>query len=176
MIVRAAWLALALVACGDPGAPVTTGPSALEQAIARDLSARLAGAVTARCTTFASIPLICRARLPDGGELRIRIAGSRGAWAWRVEDRIDTAPIQAYVQGVLGDLGVAQTASCPPLSRERRIACALTGGGVAFVEVAASGRLSLELELDPAAAAARVAPAADRDLARLSRALQAAGR
>lgn len=171
-----AWLVVALLACnGDPVTPRALARSVLDQAIAHDLSARVGQPVTAHCATFAGIPLACRAHLPDGSELKIRISPGRDGWRWRVEDRIETAPIQAYVQGVLGDLGIAQTAHCPALPRERRIACSLSGGGIAFVEIAATGQLSLELELDPAAAVARSVPPADRELARMSLALHRLG-
>src|SRR5262249_24967675 len=124
------------------------------------------------CHGIVGIPIACHAKLPDGSDVRIRVTSAAGAWEWQLEDRIDTAAVQAYVDGVLGDLGLAQTARCPPLSRERRIACALSGGGVAFVDVAASGQLSLELALDAAAATARSVPTPQRDLVRMSRALQ----
>ncbi len=171
MVARSTF-ALVLAACRGPAAsPPAQGPTPLEQAIAYDLSARVGAPVAAHCGSIAGVPLVCHARLPDG-EVKIRVTSAGGAWEWHVDDRIDTAPVQAYVEGVLGDLGIAQTVRCPALPRQRRITCPLSGGGVALVEVAAGGQLSLELELDPAAANARTSASADRDLARMSHALE----
>jgi hypothetical protein len=56
----------------------------------------------------------------------------------------------------------------------QRLACTLSGGGAACVQVAADGALSLELALDPATAAARGSAATEADLLHRSRALDKA--
>src|SRR5439155_25911510 len=124
----------------------------------------------------------CRAELA-GLALPIRVAADGSAWAWNVDGRVvDTAPIAAYVDGMLADLHVKQTASCGAkvvyLPRGERLACALSGGGRAFVDVAPGGALAVELALDRAAAAARGEPSTperDRELDKMSRALEGGG-
>jgi len=168
------WVAaLVLVGCGR-GEPATEGPLPVESAIAHELTARFHAPVTARCTVVAGVPVACRAAL-DGVQLPVAVAGR----AWRLVGRfVETAPIAAYVQGVLADLGVTQHASCGPrvqtLMPGARVVCTLSSGGAAFVDVARDGSLALELALDRSAASARgedTTADRERDLERRSREL-----
>jgi hypothetical protein len=162
-----------LSACGRT-APGAAPPSPLETEIARELTARAGGPVTVTCA-----PRACRAELPDRTVLPIRVAEAGSAWTWQVEGLVvDTPPIAAYVDGVLADLHVAKTASCGAklqlVPRGERLACTLSGGGTAFVEIASNGAISVELALDSGAAAARGEPSTperDRELDKMSRAL-----
>jgi hypothetical protein len=172
---------LIATACGDGTegrAPITPAP--LETGIARELTARFGVPVTATCAWLAGMPLACRAVLPDATVLPVALSGAGPAWDWRIPGRVvAVAPIAAYVQASLADLGIAQTASCGPsvqrLAPGARITCALSGGGVAFVDVTVGGEVSLELALDPATAMLRRAPISDRELVGTSRALEHLG-
>lgn len=154
--------------------------SPLETAIARDLTARLATPVSASCVVAANIPVRCEATLVDGTKVPIEIASEGKEWSWRVAGLVvETAPIAAYVEATLADLHVAQHASCGPrvvvVQPGDRIGCKLTAGGMAFVRFARDGTASLELELEPASAAARgepVTPQRDLELTSISRALE----
>lgn len=168
MLLRIACAAL-VASCGrDDGAPPRLPPETL---IARDLTARLGMPVTVRCIAFG---VRCQVTLGDGSESPIWVTSAGSAWEWRSAGlAIDTAPITAYIDGVLADLGIAQTARCAPrIAHARRLACGLSGGGAAFVSIARDGQLALELALDPHAAAARSGPADDRELVRASHALE----
>jgi hypothetical protein len=168
---------LTIAACSDREpreAPPRELP--LETRIARELTAKLGVPVTTRCAVVGGTPIACHAVLADGTPLPIAIA----AGSWQIPGHvIATAPIQSYVQGVLHDLGVAQQATCGPAVRRlapgERIACSLSGGGEAFVEIARDGALAVELDLDPAAAAARTHGESDAELVRRSRALDREG-
>jgi hypothetical protein len=158
--------------------------SPIETAIARDLTARFGTPVTTKCWFAINVPVKCAATLHDGTELPIAIDNaSKTEWGWRVDGLvIHTAPVREHVQAALAALHVTQTASCgnpivviPP---GERLTCPLSGGGAAFVTVAADGSTSLEVELDPTAAAARSEErTADRDhaLATESKALESQG-
>lgn len=169
------WL-VALIACGDPPAAEPSRASPLESGIARELTARFGAPVTTRCAFVGGVPFACEVTVADQ-TLPVAVAGDGAAWAWQLDGRVvATAPITAYVDGVLADLGVAQTARCgQPVVRVppgTRIACALSGGGTAFVALALDGTTSLELALDPAVARIRAEPAHDPELVRASRALE----
>jgi hypothetical protein len=171
---------VSLAACGDHTSRQPPRRSPLETAIARDVTARFGMPVTASCTVAAGIPVACEAALVDGTKLPIEIRSEGTEWAWRVAGIVvDTAPVAAYLDATLGDLHVAQHASCGAryvvVQPGDRIGCRLSAGGTAFVRVAADGTTSLELDLDPASAAARgepVTPARDRELTSISRALE----
>jgi hypothetical protein len=162
------WLAFA--GCADSRS--NDAPPPLETAIARALTARFGVPVTTRCAIIGGTPIACHASLADGTQLPIAIAGKTWHLAGRV---VETAPIAAYVQGVLADLGRSERATCGPAVQRvapgQRIACALSGGGAAFVEIASNGALAVELALDRAAAAARTSGEPERELLRRSRAL-----
>jgi hypothetical protein len=175
------WRALALVsslailACGHHGTD-DRGPPELETTIARALTTRFGVPVTTRCAVVADVPVSCQASVVDGTVLPIALERTEAGVRWQVAGPvIETAPIARYVGGVLADLGIAQRAACGPvvqrLVRGQRLACTLSGGGAAFVQVAANGALSLELALDPATAVARGSAAADAELLHRSRAL-----
>lgn len=170
---------IALVACGEHGPSEPARRPPIELDVERELAARFGGAVTARCAVVAGVPMACLAVI-DGLALPVAVEAAGSAWTWRIDGRVvATAPVVAYIDGVLGDLGVAQTARCGPaavrLPPGQRLPCKLSGGGVAFVDVAREGRVSLELALDPAVAAIRAEPVPDRELVRASRALERTG-
>jgi hypothetical protein len=165
-------------ACGHHEPPERALPP-LETTIARDLTARFGLPVTTRCAIIGDVPVVCQAVISDGTALPIALERAGVGVHWRVAGRVvETAPIAAYVGGVLADLGIAQRAICgPPVQRlapGKRLACTLSGGGAAFVQVASDGALSLELALDPAAAAARGTAETDADLLHRSRELDKA--
>jgi len=169
---------LALVACRDREASKVR-QSPLETAIARDLTAKLAGPVTATCKIVA-VAATCEAVLADGTKLPIEVTSEGKEWSWRVAGFVvETAPIVAYVDAVLADMKLAQTASCGPrvafVSPGERLGCKLSGGGMAFVQLGKDGDASLELDVDPASGSARgelVTPERDRELTAISRALE----
>ncbi len=171
---------MALAACGDRKPSGAARKSPLEVAIARDLTAKLGQPVTSSCTTTMLGVAKCDATLADGTKLPIEVKSEGKEWAWRVVGLVvETAPIAKYVDDTLGDLKIAQQANCGPriafVEAGGRIACKLSGGGIAFVRVDANGNTSLELELDPAAATARsepVTPTRDRELTTISHALE----
>ncbi len=156
----------ALLACNAGGASPaggTAGPSALERAIATDLGARLGKPIIARCLEPLGVPVRCTAYLPDGSALPVALRDAGAAWEWAIEGRlVAAAPIEAYVRGVVSDLGAAQGVGCGPglrrLAAEEQVECRLERGGAAYVTIAADGALSVEVELDPKAAAARGGP------------------
>jgi hypothetical protein len=167
-----------LVACRDRQ-PSEARRSPLETAIARDLTARFAAPVTATCVTVASVAK-CEATLVDGTKLPIEVTSVGKEWAWRVAGIVtETAPIVAHINATLGDLKVAQQASCGPrvvfVAPGDRLACTLSGGGIAFVRFEKDGTTSLELDIDPASGSARgelVTPERDRELTGISQALE----
>ncbi len=171
---------MSLAACGDHTSRQPVRRSPLETAIARDVTARLGLPVTASCTIIAGIPVRCEATLIDGTKLPIEIRSEGREWAWRVDGLVvDTVPVAAYLDATLGDLGLAQRASCGAryivVKPGDRIGCKLSAGGMAFVRFAADGTASLELDLDAASAAARgelITPARDQALTAISRALE----
>ncbi len=148
----------------------------VETAIARELTARWQTPLAVHC----ELPMpACHVELPDGSVLPVRLAPDRSGWTWQLVDRVvDTQPIARYVEAMLADLHVAQTASCGARVRRvaagERLACPLSGGGTAFVEIGNDGALSVELALDHAAAAARgepLSPEREHELDQKSRAL-----
>lgn len=171
---------LTLVACGDRKPSEGARKSPLETAIARDLTAKLAQPVSVTCTFVAGIPAKCEAVVSDGTKLPIEVTADNKEWAWRVAGLvIETPPIASYLAATLADLKITQTASCGArfafVEPGGRLACKLSGGGMAFVQFAKDGTTSLELELDAASAAARgepVSPERDRELTAISKALE----
>jgi hypothetical protein len=108
--------------------------------------------------------------------LPIRVAADGSGWSWQIDGLVvDTAPIAAYIDTMLADLHVHKTASCGGKLRlvapGERLACALSGGGTAFVDVAQGGAIQVELALGSAAAAARTAVTPAEELDKMSRAL-----
>ena len=171
---------LAVIACGDRTPPTGARKSPLETAIARDLTAKIAEPVTATCTLVLRTPAKCEATLTDGTKLPIEITSEGKEWAWRVAGLvIETQPIATHVAATLADLKITQQANCGAriafVEPGGRLACKLSGGGMAFVRFAADGSTSLEIDLDAASAAARgelVTPERDRELTAISRALE----
>lgn len=172
---------LTVIACSDRQVSEPPRPSEMETAIARDLTARFGTSVTARCLLAGAVPVKCSAKLGDGTALPIAIENaSKTEWGWRVDGRvIETKAIAAYVQEGLADVHVTETASCGApiqvIKPGERIVCKLSGGGAAFVDIAADGSTSLELALDSVSAAARmelVTPDSERELTKQSKALE----
>jgi hypothetical protein len=170
--------ALALSACRDRQARENVKPTSLELAISRDLTTRFGASATTKCAIVAGNPVKCEATL-DGTKLPIEVKGEGKEWVWRVAGVVvETRPVTEWVNSELSALNIPETADCGPkvvvLQDGERVACKLTGGGVAFVAVAKDGEASLELELDAAAAAARgetVTPERDREILTISKAL-----
>lgn len=171
---------LTLVACGDRKPSEGARKSPLETAIARDLTAKLSQPVTVTCESINGVPSKCEATLADATKLPIGIASEGKEWAWHVAGLVvETQPIVTHVEATLGDLKLAQKANCGGrfayVEPGGRLACKLSGGGIAFVKFAKDGTASLELDLDAKSAAARgelVTPERDRELTAISKALE----
>lgn len=167
-----------LVACGAQPVDPPQKPWPLETAIARELTGRFASPATARCDFFGIVPA-CSARVLDT-QLPIRVSSDGHAWTWEVDRHfIDTRAIAPYVDSLLGDLHVKQTARCGPALQElapgERLACTLSGGGSAFVEIDGAGALHVELALDHESASVRAEPMTEeraQELEQKSRALE----
>jgi hypothetical protein len=181
------WLRLALVClvtasgCRDRQARETVRRSPVETSIARDLTSRFGTPVTVTCTTVVGAPVACTATLADKTTMPIAIENaSKSEWAWRIDGRvIDGRAIATYVEGELAVLKIGETVTCGPpvqvVRADERVSCTLSGGGAAFVQVAADGSTTLELALDKASAAARaelVTPDRDRELTDQSKRLE----
>jgi hypothetical protein len=172
-------LALALVACNRRDPHRVPQPPKIEIDIARDLTARFAAAVTVHCSFVAGMPFDCQATVADS-TLPISIKRARPGWDWRIEGQVvETRPLAAHVQGMLSDLGVTQSVTCGrAIIRVRpgeRIACKLSGGGAAFVDLAPDGATSYEIALDAVTAAVRgepLTPDHEHELSRTSGALE----
>jgi hypothetical protein len=133
-----------------------------------------------RCSFVAGIPFDCKAVLADDSTLPIAIKKAGRGWDWRIDGLvIETPPLAAHIKGMLGDLLVDQTVSCGHaimrVQPGERMICTLSGGGVAFVDIAKDGATSFELALDRSAAASRgepLVPDRDRAMTQASRALE----
>ena len=160
------------LACGGS----VRDPTRLETAITDDLQKRLGVGVVTRCGY--AIPM-CSAQLPDGTVLPIEVTIHQDAYDWRVHGLlVATEALETYLVAELADLGAPQTARCLPhvraIAAAERITCALGNGGTAFVTVRSDGTTSVELALDPAAAAVRaekLTPVRERALEAASRKL-----
>jgi len=152
----------------------------LETGIARDLTERLKVPVSASCTLIAGMASKCEASLGDGTKIPIEVRSDKKDWAWRVVGIVvEEQEIASQVKAALADLHVDQRVDCAPrvhvVAAGDRIACKLSGGGLAFLQIAADGTTSLELALDPAAASARgelVTPDKERELFEVSKSLE----
>lgn len=169
-----------LAACGDRQVSDRARPTPVETAIARDLTARFGTSVAVRCDAVGTFPLACTGKLPDGTELPIAITHTKHAWDWHVDGVVvDTQAVVSFVQDGLASVRVEQAVDCGSriqvIPHGDRVVCKLAGGGVAFVAFAPDGSASLELALDPAAAAARtelMTADKDRELAAQSKELE----
>jgi hypothetical protein len=172
---------LTLISCGDQKASETRRRSPLETGIARDLTERLNVPVSASCTLIAGMASKCEASLGDGTKIPIEVKSDKKDWVWRVAGIVvEEQEIASHVKSALGDLHIDQRVDCAPhvhvVAPGDRIACKLSGGGLAFLQIAADGSASLELALDPAAATARgelVTPDKERQLFEVSKSLEA---
>lgn len=171
---------LALAGCRDQKAHENPKPTSLELAISRDLGTRFGTSVTTRCAIALGNPVKCEATLEGDTKLPIEVKGEGKEWVWRVAGTVvQTKTVTEWVNGELSDLNIPQTADCGPkvvvLQDGERVACKLTGGGIAFVAIAKDGEASLELELDAEAAAARsetVTPEREREIFTISKGLE----
>jgi hypothetical protein len=167
--------------CRDRQAREPARRSPVETTIARDLTARFGTPVTVACTVAAGAPVACTATLADKTTMPIAIENaSKEEWGWRIDGRvIESKTIAAYVEGELAALKISETVTCGPpvqvVKPGERISCTLSGGGAAFVHVAADGSTTLELALDKDSAAARaelVTPDRERALTEQSKRLE----
>jgi hypothetical protein len=177
-------LLLTVIACRDRevGAPPRT--ARFEETIAHDLGARFGTPATVHCEIVLGVPVQCTAKLADGTELPLALDNAnKDEWGWKVKGRVvETKLVVPYVSEALASVHAYQTVDCgrpvqllPPGDA---VVCKLGGGGVALVSFADDGEASVELELDPAAAAARtelVTPDRERELAQQSKALESLG-
>jgi hypothetical protein len=171
---------LAVVACRDHHADVGAKKTPLETAITRDLTQRFGVQVSASCAAFVGMNAQCEASLADGTKLPIAVTSEGREWAWRVDGLVvERAALTEFVAGALAELHVDQKVDCTPavhvVQPGERTTCKLSGGGLAFVQIAADGNARLELALDAAAAAARgelVTPQRDRELIQISKDLE----
>jgi hypothetical protein len=134
--------------------------SKIEAAIERQLGARVGVALRVRCVWIAPS---CRATLPDGTHLGIRLSVSGGALAWRLDGTLVLADdLEQYLRDALADLGKPQAVRCGARIRnvaaEDHVQCQLQEGGKAFVVVHADGTTSTEIVLDAVAGDARAEP------------------
>ncbi|MDB4958457.1 MAG: hypothetical protein JWO36_6026 [Myxococcales bacterium] len=185
MLREVVWRALVIItglahaACGTPEAHDLHRLSRVEIEASRALTERFAIAMTVRCGFIAGMPFDCAAT-GGGARLPISVKRARPGWDFWIEGRVvDTRPVVAHIDGLLADLGVSQIVTCgPALLRARadeRIACKLSGGGAAFVDLTADGTTSYELALDAATAAVRgepITPDREHELSRTSGALE----
>lgn len=157
---------LLTLACGADR-PVAA-PTVYEVAIAQALGARFGVVVGVRCVTAAAR---CTATLPDATALPIAL-GADGSW--RVDGLVvRAAALEAVIADELDGVGATARARCPGpairvIAEGARISCPLSGGGRAFVDVHADGSIDVELALDAAAGAARMAPLPGDPLGALS--------
>lgn len=171
---------LTLISCGDQKASEKRRHSPLETGIARDLTDRLKVPVSATCALIAGMVSKCEAALSDGTKIPIEVKSDKKDWAWRVDGIVvEEADLANHVRSALTDLHIDQRVDCSPavhvVVAGDRVACKLSGGGLAFLQIAADGSASLELALDPAAATARgelVTPEKDRQLFEVSKSLE----
>jgi hypothetical protein len=171
---------LALAGCGDRHGEVAKKKSPLEAAIGRDLTAQFGVSVTASCAVMIGMTARCEAQLADGTKLPIAVNSEKREWAWRVDGVVvEQAALTDFVSAALAEVRVDQKADCRPavhvVQPGARTTCKLSGGGLAFVQITADGAARLELELDPASAAARgepVTPERDRELITISKDLE----
>lgn len=171
-------IAFVIFGCGQHREDAATRSQPLETAIARELTGRFASAATASCDFFRVVPT-CDADVL-GVELPIRVTADGKGWSWTIDGHfIDARPIATYIDQELVDLHVKQTATCgAPIQRlpaDGRLTCALSGGGIAFVQIDAQGKIGVELEVEHDAAAARGEPMTEeraRELDQKSHALE----
>jgi hypothetical protein len=163
--------------CRDHHADVGARKSPLESAIERDLTARFVVPVKADCAEVVGMNARCEASLDDGTKLPIVVTSEGKEWAWRVRGVVvEKAALTEFVAAALADLHVDQKVDCTPavhvVQPGERTTCKLSGGGLAFVQIAADGNARLELDLDAASAAARgelVTPERERELIKISK-------
>jgi hypothetical protein len=157
---RVATLIIAVtVACssGERASVQRRESSKIEAAIERDLGERAGVPLRVRCVWIAPS---CRATLPDGSHLGVRITVSDGSLAWRLDGALVLADdIEQYLRDALADLGKPQAVRCGARIQNvvvgGRMQCQLQHGGKAFVVVNGDGTTSTEIELDPVAGDAR---------------------
>ena len=117
--------------------------------------------MSASCTLIAGMASSAKRRSVDGTKIPIEVKSDKKDWAWRVAGIVvDQQAITEHVKSrahrsaCRSDASIARQ-PCMSSAAGDRIACKLSGGGLAFLQIAADGNASLELALDPASAAAR---------------------
>jgi hypothetical protein len=177
-------LLLTVIACRDREVGAPPRSTRFEDTIAHDLAARFGTSATVHCEIVVGVPVRCTGKLADGTELPITIENaSKDEWGWKVKGRVvETKLVVPFVTDALAAVHADQTVDCGPpvqlLPASATVVCKLGGGGMALVSFADDGEASVELELDPASAAARtelVTPDRERELARQSKALENLG-
>jgi hypothetical protein len=165
---------IAAACSGEQVTPQGRESSRLEQAIEKELGARVAVPVRAQC---AWLPPSCRATLPDGTQLRLSLSARHGEVEWRLAGALVLADdVEVYLREALADLGAPQVARCGARIRAvdagDRLECGLQNGGRAFVLVNGDGTTAVEIVLDPVAAAARGEVIRDAELVKTSKELE----
>ena len=151
--------------------------SRVELGIERELSTRVGVPLRVRCVWIAPS---CRATLPDGSQLSLRLFARGGEIQWQLDGALVLADdLEAYLRDALADLGAPQVARCGARIRSvvtgDRVQCQLQNGGKAFVIVNADGTTSIEIALDAAVGDARsevVTIERDESLLQMSRKLE----
>jgi hypothetical protein len=173
-------IVIVTAACGsEPTRSQPRESSRIESAIERELGAHVRVPLRVWC---AWIPPSCRATLPDGSHVPIRLSVKDRELGWRLDGTLVLADdIEAYLRDALVDLGAPQVARCGARIRSLapgdRVQCQLQNGGKAFVVVNAGGTTALEILLDPVAGDARaevVTIEREKSLLEMSRKLEAA--
>ena len=166
---------LATAACsGERAERQTRDSTRAEASIEHALGERVGARLLVRCVW---LPPRCRAYLPDGSDLALRVFAEHRAVMWSVDGVLVVADeIEAYLRETLAEMGVPQVARCGVRIRVigtgDRIECALQNGGKAFAVANADGSTAIEIVLDPAAGAARTELVRDDELQRMSEKLE----
>jgi len=168
---------IAVMGCRDHHADVGAKKSKLELAIAGELTSRFGVPVNADCAELVGMSAQCEAQLADGTKVPIAVTSKGREWEWRVNGVVVEKPaLTEFVASALAELRIDQKVDCTPqvhvVQPGERTTCKLSGGGLAFVQIAADGNARLELELDAASAAARGEPVSlerERELIKISK-------
>jgi hypothetical protein len=134
--------------------------STIEATLERELGAHVGVPLRVRCVWIAPS---CRATLPDGSHLGLRLSVTGGVLAWRLDGALVRAEdVEHYLRDALDDLGKPQAVWCGArvqnVAPDDRVQCHLQQGGMAFVVVHADGTTSTEIVLDAFAGEARAEP------------------
>ena len=167
-------LASATACAGERAERQTRESTRVEAAIEHALGERVGTRLLVRCVW---LPPRCRAYLPDGGELDVRMFAASGQLVWGLDGALVVADdIEAYLRETLAEMGVPQVARCGVRIRTvaagDRVECALQNGGRAFVVANDDATTTIEIVLDPAAGVARTELVRDEELQQMSEKLE----